>query len=350
MRYVSIDQLDQGEQLGKHIYASDGRILLNQGVTLTIGLISKLRQMGVRSIFIKDDRFPEVEIEEVVSETTRREAISTLANSIQYLQEGQPIEGNSVSSIVEKIIDEVMANSDVLIHLTDIRTKDNELFVHMVNVCIISVMIGVQSGLGKAKVQELAAGAALHDIGKLIDRVSRRDIPTGYTERDELMNHHSWKGFNLLRKSPDISTLSAHIALAHHENIDGTGQPRGLEKNDIHLLARIVAVANDYDHMVSSHTGSKSFFPHEACEIIMGQTNSRFDHQVVWQFLRSIAFYPNGTQVKLSSGLIGVVTSQHKGLPQRPVVRAYDPDGDGVLFEEVDLSKETTTFITRVFE
>lgn len=349
MRYVSIEDVKQGEKLGKHIFASDGRILLSNGVTLTIGLISKLRQMGVSSIFVKDDRFADVEMEEVVSETTKRKAISTLASSIQFIQQDKYIDGKSISSIVDQMIEEVMSNSDVLFHLTDIRTKDNDLFVHSVNVCIMSVMVGVQIGLAKQRIQELAIGALLHDIGKMVGEVKKRDIPIGYDRNDELMQHHSWKGFNILRKSPDLSTLSAHIALAHHENVDGTGKPRGMSGNDIHFLAKIVAVANDYDHLVSNSEGEQGLFPHEACERIMGLTNLRYDHNVVWKFLRCIAFYPSGVQVKLSNGSIGVVTGQHKGLPQRPIVRTFRPDGDDFLFNEVDLAKETTVFITKVF-
>jgi HD-GYP domain-containing protein (c-di-GMP phosphodiesterase class II) len=349
MRYVSIDDLVQGEKLGKHIFASDGRILLNVGVTLTIGLISKLRQMGVSSIFVKDDRFADVEMEEVVSETTRRKAVSALANSIQFIQKDKQMDGKSISDIVDKMIEEVMSNPDVLFHLTDIWTKDNNLFVHLVNVCIMSVMVGVQVGLGKQRIQELAVGALLHDVGKMVDEVKKRDIPNGYNLNDELMQHHSWKGFNTLRKAPEISTLSAHIALAHHENVDGSGKPRGMSGDDIHFLAKIVAVANDYDHLVSDGEEEHSLFPHEACERIMGLTNLRYDHNVVWKFLRCIAFYPTGAQVKLSDGSIGVVTGQHKGLPQRPIIRTFRADGDDFLFNEVDLAKETTIFITKVF-
>ncbi|PYZ93323.1 metal-dependent phosphohydrolase [Salipaludibacillus keqinensis] len=349
MRYVFIDKVEQGEKLGRHIFASDGRILLNEGVTLTIGLISKLRQMGVSSLFVKDDRFEDVEVEEVVSETTRRKAVSAVAHSIQYIQQDKPLDGKAISDVVDLMIAEVMVNSDVLFHLTDIRTKDNQLFVHLVNVCIMSVMVGVQVGLNKKRIQELATGALLHDIGKLVGSVRKKDIPVGYDRDDELMKHHSWKGFNLLRKSADISTLSAHIALTHHENVDGSGEPRGMESNDIHFLAKIVAVANDYDHLTSRGEQAKGMFPHEACEQIMGLTNVRYDHSIVWKFLRCIAFYPSGTQVKLNTGAIGVVTGQHKGLPQRPIVRTFWQNGDDFLFDEVDLARETTVFITKVF-
>ncbi|WP_096189303.1 HD-GYP domain-containing protein [Evansella halocellulosilytica] len=351
MRYVSVESVKQGEKLAKHIFASDGRILLNEGVPLTVGLISKLRAMGVTALFVKDSRFEDIEVEDVVSESTKKKLIATLIQSIQYVQEDKSLDGKAISRSVRTLIEEVMLNKDVLLHLTDIRTKDNDLFLHSVNVCIISVMVGVQIGLSSNRIHELAAGALLHDIGKHVANVDKKDIPLGFEDDKKLPFHHSWKGFNLLRKSSEISTLSAHIALTHHENVDGTGEPRQMKDKDIHLLSKIVAVANDYDHLLfdRNRTNMKEpMYPYEACERLMGMTNRRYDHKVVWKFLRCVAFYPTGSQVKLSNGHIGVVVAQHRGLPQRPIIRTFDPDGENVTFEEIDLAKETTLFIKKI--
>ena len=72
MKYTSIDRIQQGEKLGKHIFASDGRVLLNDGVPLTVALISKLRRMGVYAVYLKDDRLSDVTLEEVVSDKTKK--------------------------------------------------------------------------------------------------------------------------------------------------------------------------------------------------------------------------------------------------------------------------------------
>ncbi|SDN23086.1 HD-GYP domain-containing protein [Alkalicoccus daliensis] len=350
MRYVSLENVQQGEKLGKQILSNDGRIMLSKGVQLTVGLISKLRAMGVSALFIEDTRFDDIVIEEVVSETTKRETMKTLANSVQFLQQDKPLNGEEISNSVDSIIEEIMGNHEVLMSITDIRTKENEIFVHLLNVCILSTMIGVKLNLNRERIQELAIGAILHDIGKLIDRVPLKDIPSGYSGGEEELKHHSWKGFNVLRKSSDISTLSAHIALAHHEYVDGSGLPRGMQGEDIHFLAKIVAVTNDYDRLITHSDPAEKMFPHEAGEYIMSLTGKRYDHNVVWRFLRSIAFYPNGTQVKLSTNQVGVVTGQHKGLPQRPIIRVYDGDEESFTFEEVDLAVETTVFISKVYD
>ncbi|MBU8906782.1 HD-GYP domain-containing protein [Desertibacillus haloalkaliphilus] len=347
MIYTAIDQVQQGDYLGRNIYASDGRILLHEGVQLTIGLLSKLRHMGVHAIYLKDDRFNDIEVEEVISEKTKRKAITTLSESYQYVQNGhQQLNGKAITTTIKSIIDEIFENQDLLITLTDIRTEDNELFVHSVNVCIMSVIIGLKVGLDRTKLQELAIGALLHDIGKVIDNDSTAKGNDGQGD----LNDHTWKGFNLLRKNKEISTLSAHIALTHHEHVDGSGSPRQLGDKDIHVLSKIVAVTNHYDNLISSETGARRLHPYEACEEIMGLTNIRFSHPVVWRFLRAVAFYPTGSQVKLSTGETGVVVGQHTGLPQRPIVRTYKIHGsaDDYEIKELDLAKATTVFITEV--
>lgn len=345
MRYTFIDNVQQGELLGKNIYSSDGRVLLHEGVQLTVGLISKLRHMGVQYVYIKDDKFSDIEIEEVVSEQTKRQAMNTITTSYHLIQTGKEIDTRVVNQSVKNIIVEIMENENILVTLSDIRTQDNQIFVHSLNVCIMSVIVGLKVGMDKEKLHELAVGALFHDIGKVIPNDENAKV----SKEDGDLNHHCWKGFNTLRKNKEISTLSAHVALTHHEHVDGSGEPRGLEDKDIHVLSKIVSVANYYDNLIAPTDGSKGVHPYEAGEMIMGLTDIRFSHPVVWRFLRAVAFYPTGSQVLLSTGKTALVVGQHAGLPQRPIVRAYEMyANDDYTIEEIDLAKETTIFIEKI--
>ncbi|PSL50869.1 HD domain-containing protein [Salsuginibacillus halophilus] len=345
MRYKLLHQVDQGDELARHIYASDGRVLLQEGVPLTVGLIAKLRHMGVWAVYIKDDTFGEVQVEEMVSETTRRETLGTLSACHAQIQKGGEVEIQDVQKSVTKLIEEILENKDLLLALTDIKTEANEIFVHSLNVCMTSILIGVKMNLNREKLQELAIGALMHDVGKVTGKVDR-------TKKDRMQpEHHTWLGFDILRVNHEISTLSAHVALAHHEYLDGSGVPRKLEGNDIHALARITTVANDFDNLLTKGDGEKPMLPHEACENIMGATNLKYAHPIVWRFLRAVAFYPNGSQVRLTTGQTGVVIAQHKGLPQRPVVRAFNIVGhakEDYEFVDIDLAEERTVFIKEV--
>ncbi|ASS74303.1 metal-dependent phosphohydrolase [Tumebacillus algifaecis] len=354
MRHVAIDMVQAGNVLARSIYTADGRPLLNTDVQLTVGMISTLRRLGVTMIYIQDKRFQDVVVEEVVSEETRREALGNLSIAVQCIQGGNEFDSKMMSQTTSGIIDELIKNRKVLVNLTDIRTVDNRLFVHSLNVCILSVVVGIAMRFNRAQLSDLAVGALLHDIGKVEvpdteKKQEESDMPKGLSNDEK----HTWRGYKRLRKKNDISIVAAHCALQHHEFIDGSGFPRGLKEEEIHLFARIVAVANEFDNLISGDEDRLPMLPHEATEYLMSLAGKQFDHEVVIQFLRAVAVFPTGMSVRLDTGQIGVVVGQHKGLPTRPVVRVFtkeDGDWDSHNVKEVDLAQETTVFIKKVLQ
>ncbi|MFB5660769.1 HD-GYP domain-containing protein [Alteribacillus sp. HJP-4] len=342
MRYALSKNIQQGDKLAKSIYATDGRILLKSGVPLTVGLISRLHHMGVHAVYLENETVTDIHIEEVVSDKTKKAAVAALAESFRYVQNGGDLEVKSINQSIRAILEEVMLNQNILLNLTDIRTNDSELYHHSVDVCIMAVLTGAKLGLDQTKLHELGVGALLHDVGKILPK----------TEQEE-NDHHTWRGFEFLRRNKEISTLSAHIALAHHEFLDGSGKPRGLNAKEIHLLSKITAVVNYYDNLISGKAaGSEALQPYQACEHIMALSNRRLAHQVVWIFLRTVAFYPTGAQVQLTTGDSGIIIRQHTGLPQRPVVRVFRSFKSPGEYDmvDVDLAEKRTTFIKEILE
>jgi HD-GYP domain-containing protein (c-di-GMP phosphodiesterase class II) len=326
--------------------------LLNAGVQLTVGMLATLRRLGVTMLFIRDEMFQDVVIEEVVSEETRREALVQFATAIQHVQGSGDFNTKLVHQSANSIIDEIMKNRNVLVSLSDIRTVDNRAFLHAINVCILSVVIGNNMGLGRQQLTDLAIGAMFHDIGKVelpegLHREEESELPDGLRSDEQ----HTWRGYKRLRRKNEVSIVAAHVALQHHEHLDGSGFPRGLSGNEIHPLAKIVAVANVFDNLIAGDETRRPMLPHEATEYLMSEAGKKFDHEVVIQFLRSVAVYPTGVSVKLDSGEVGMVVGQHKGLPSRPVIRVFIREGgewETHEAKEIDLARHTTKFIQRV--
>ncbi len=350
MKYRPIDQVEQSDRLGRNIYANDGRVLLGKGISLTIGLIGRLKRMGVHAVYVMDDEeegkdIPDSEDESSISDKTKREVMKNLSESLGIIQEGKDFHTKDLGQTTKNIIDELLHNKDVLLQLEDIRTKDNELLIHSMHVTVMSVLVGIKLEYTNKELIELGIGAILHDVGKV-----------GSEQKDGLATneHHAWIGFNTLRQNREISTVSAHVAFQHHEYLDGSGEPRGVEGKNIHPYARIVSVANTYDNLVSPQDGSQPLLPYEAGEQIMGLAGEKFDRDVVWQFLRSVAFYPNGSNVHLSNGSIATIVGQNKGLPQRPIVRIFSNNTTNQYMhydvEEINLAKAPTLFINRMVQ
>jgi HD-GYP domain-containing protein (c-di-GMP phosphodiesterase class II) len=343
MRYVNIDMVESGQYLGKTIFASNGAILLSDGVQLTVYMINTLRRIGVTMIFIKEALFEDVEIMDVVSEENKRLLMQRMGETFDALRSGKEFSTKNITVSIDRMIEDVIKNKEVLIQLSDIRTKDNEMYVHAMNVCTISTLIGINMSLSQVQVRELAIGALLHDVGKI-------ELITDDTSAD-LKKHHTWRGFELLKNKREFSLLIAHVAFQHHETLNGEGIPRRLDSEQIHVYAKIVAAANIFDNLLYSPVGGKGILPHEACEQMMVFAGTRIDHEVLIHFLRTVSIYPTGSSVRLSTKETGVVVGQHRGLPGRPIVRVVKQEFDNELqIKEVDLAlpKYMTVFIEAV--
>ncbi|REE90535.1 HD-GYP domain-containing protein (c-di-GMP phosphodiesterase class II) [Paenibacillus taihuensis] len=345
MKYVDMEAVESGDVLGKTIYAVNGQVLLSANVQMTVYMISTLKRIGITNIYIKDASMPDIEEqEEILSEETKRAIIKQMSETMDAIRSGKDFNSRSVSLVIDDLLDDVIRNKEVLIHLNDIRTRDNMEYLHAMNVCMMSTLLGVGMHLNQIQLKELAIGALLHDVGKP-DLVP----PDGDIEP----KRHTWRGFELLKSKREFSLLIAHVAFQHHEHVDGTGVPRGLNREQIHLYSRIVAVTNMYDNLLQ--TGGESggpLLPHEACERMMAMSGTILDHEILTQFLRAVSIYPNGVSVKLSTKETGIVVGQHRGLPGRPIVRLLEREStrenDNVASREIDLAKHTTVFIEQV--
>jgi len=336
LRLVDIESVEPGQVLGKTIFSANGTVMLAQGVQLTVYMISTLKRLGVTMVYIQDPKFADVTIEEPISEETKRLVIQQLSETFECIKSGKSFSAKAISTSIDHLLNDIMQNQSVLIQLSDIRTHDNAAYLHALNVCAMAVMVGLNMGLNMQQLKDLAIGALLHDIGKV-----------GAPDNAENRNHHTWRGFETLKNKREFSLLVSHVALQHHEHVDGSGMPRGLTGDEMHLYAKITAVANTFDNLLHPADG-KPMMPHEAVERMNAMSGTVLDHEVLVQFLRFVSIYPNGISVRLSNRQTGVVVGQHRGLPGRPIIRVLDRELDDVHAQEIDLAKHPTLFIEAV--
>jgi HD-GYP domain-containing protein (c-di-GMP phosphodiesterase class II) len=332
--------VEPGQFLGKTIYSGNGTILLSAGVQLTVYMISTLNRIGVTMLYIQDPLFDDVETSDMLSEATKQGILQEMSNVYESIRSGKKWNTQSIGSSVESLLRDVISNKELLVQLTDIRTKDNNEYIHAMNVCLLSSVMGINMGFNYLQLKELAMGALLHDIGKSGMTKEYKHLPK---------THHTWRGFEKLKSKRELSLLIAHVALQHHERIDGLGVPRGLTGNKIHRYAKIVSAADTYErliHPISSE--AKMLLPHEACEEMMTMSEKQLDYEVLFQFNRVVSIYPIGTAVRLSTKETGIVVGQHRGLPGRPVIRIVQGEASNFDIKELDLAQETTVFIEAV--
>jgi putative nucleotidyltransferase with HDIG domain len=163
--------------------------------------------------------------------------------------------------------------------------KDAETEGHCQRVTAFTIKIAKAMGVDKGLMRHIARGAFLHDIGKMgiPDQILRKPSPLTYEER-EIMRRHCEIGYAVLERIPFLKE-AAEIVLAHQECYDGSGYPRGLKGEQIPLGARIFAVADTLDAMISDRPYRKALPISAARDEIRRFSGTQFDPRVVEVFL-----------------------------------------------------------------
>jgi putative nucleotidyltransferase with HDIG domain len=355
MRVVSISNLRGDEILGKQIYDESGRVLLNAGVELKPFYIERIKELGITSVYIDDEISKEVVIEESLSDKTRQMSKRAVKDMIEtYSREGKTND-TSVMNSVNSILEDVLSNKDVLVNVAEISASDNNIYSHSVNVSVLATIIGTHMGYSMLKLKDLATGALLHDIGK-IKIMNDKKLLSGFHSQKELDKYiesmHPKVGYDLLGEQHVWNAYVKVAVLMHHERSDGSGYPLKLKGDEINEIAKIVAICDVFDNLISGRNIDERKTVSEVIEYLVGMSNIYFDAEMVRKFTMNIAAFPTGSCVMLSSNEKGLVVRQNNSMPTRPVVKVvYDKAGE-LLSEpyEVDLLKELTLFITKTCE
>jgi diguanylate cyclase (GGDEF)-like protein/putative nucleotidyltransferase with HDIG domain len=169
-----------------------------------------------------------------------------------------------------------------------IEAKDYYTGKHVEYTALIAEKIAQELGLPASEIDNIKHAAVLHDLGKVGIDESILSKKGKLTDRErEIIRSHPWTGAEILR---EIHALRGAIPaiLYHHECFDGTGYPLGLKGDEIPLSARIVALADVYQALISDRPYRKAFSKQKAMEIIKKETGSHFDQKIVKIFFKVI--------------------------------------------------------------
>ncbi len=165
-----------------------------------------------------------------------------------------------------------------------LETRDFETHGHSERVVTFSLRLGYELGLEKEAMRDLELGALLHDIGKIgvPDAVLRKPAKLNEDEWTK-MKLHPQHGQKILRNIPFLEG-AARIVAQHHERWDGEGYPFGLRGEDIDIGARIFAVVDAFDAMVSDRVYRKGCNYQHALEELERFAGTQFDPMIVEAF------------------------------------------------------------------
>lgn len=315
MRFVRSKDIKPGMILAKNILDDSGHVLLTAGSSLTQFQVYRVQGFEFPGIYIYDKATEAIEINEVISEKLRIDAI----NSMKRLNIEACI--THAKSIVEEVLDA----KTKMIELNSLSSYHNYTYNHCINVAQIAVVLGIGLGFTNDELKNLSIAALMHDIGKSaipIDLLDKKEKLTN--DEFDLIKSHAELGYNMLKENIDIPATVRVSIYEHHENEDGSGYPRKLQGDKIHKFAKIIHIADVFDAMVSKRAYKDEINPTDALEFINSNCGKMFNYDYVKIFNDYVVLYPTGSRVKMSNGQEGYVMINYQGQPTRPDILLDD--------------------------
>ncbi len=360
MRRIATNIVQPGMVTRKPVYGATGQILLNTGVAIKPQHIFYLRQLKIKSVYIKDERLHDLEVRDIVSDSIRSESRTLINQIIREVDspsannKGINIRDQELVSLVARIVEEIIANRDIIVQLADIRSLDSYLFAHSVNCAVISTLIAAKMNYGTDLLHEVALGALLHDMGMVAVPpavVGKQGALT--MDEFDMVKQHPLYGYELFKKFPSYTPGAAAIIAQHHERCHGQGYPRGLYEDDIAGAAHIIAITDVFDALTSDKPNRPAYRTDQAIEMLMSWGGDFFHLDTLRYFLANIAAYPAGTHVFLSNGESGFVIANTPGYALRPRVRVLYRGDDLAPHPapyDLDLTEALDLAIVKVIE
>lgn len=163
------------------------------------------------------------------------------------------------------------------------ETRSKETSNHVRRVAEYSKILAKGYGLKKAEIDILYNATALHDIGKVVTPDNILNKPGKLTfEEFEIMKKHTSDGYMMLKDtSNNIIKAGSIIAHEHHEKYDGSGYPRGIKGEAIHIYARITAIADVFDALGSTRVYKSGWELNDIVKFVNEQSGKHFDPELV---------------------------------------------------------------------
>ncbi|MFQ5657101.1 MAG: HD-GYP domain-containing protein, partial [Candidatus Methylomirabilales bacterium] len=268
-----------------------------------------------------------------------RRALQTIRQVFHEARLGKVPSVGEVQRTVEDLVGGILKGKHSLMALTMIKSYDEYLFNHSVNVGILATTLGETTGLDRTSLRELGLGALLHDLGKIHIPDAITNAPRKLTDEEwEVIKRHPVDGVKMLEQMGVSSEIALRVVKEHHVRFDRTGYPTLAPNEEVHPCSMMVTIADTYDAMTTLRPYRPPFHPTQAIEAMKKLTGSAFDPQMLKRFIGMLGIYPPGTVVRLTTGETALVIRPGVEDTARPWVRiAQDQEGNSMEGEEINL-------------
>lgn len=188
---------------------------------------------------------------------------------------------------ISEIVNLILRDDSTTHYLININSHDFYTYAHSVNVGILGVALAkTLFNSSDHDLHALGVGFFLHDLGKVNIDPQIINKPAKLTEQEmREMRRHPAHGYKILLETKQLTREAKLIVLQHHERFDGSGYPRGLRKEEIHIYARLCSLADVYDALTSERPYRGKLPPFEALKLMREEMLVHFQPELFEKFV-----------------------------------------------------------------
>lgn len=198
----------------------------------------------------------------------------------------------SAIDLVDPIVDEISLvlekDPALLLSVSRLKTKDDTTYLHSIAVSALMMQLASHLGVEPSIVKQLGIAGLLHDIGKLKIPTEILTNPEKLTpEEFGIMRTHSRLGWEMLVPQKGMTDIVLDVCLHHHERIDGSGYPVGLDASELSLHAKLAGVCDVFEATTSARPYKKAWNSGEAISWMLDQ-GTQFERTLVRKLSASL--------------------------------------------------------------
>lgn len=349
----------------KDILSHRGRLLVPAHTKLTTPYIQRILFYEIEEITIETDAAEDAAAEEAIKEEKTRirnqERLQTklkkTAESNKFhldysiclhnlkktfdsiVAQNADFNIEQLSGTVKSLLADSRRASDLFDLLHSMKSTDDSIYAHSMNVAILSNIFGKWLSLSEKDLDTLIVSALLHDIGKTMIPADLLNKPGKYTDEEFiLVKQHPQFGHNLLKALPNLDPHVKRSALMHHERNDGSGYPMGLTGDETDSFAQIIAIADVYDAMTTARSYREPLCPFQVIDAFEKEGLQKYNPKFILPLLKQIVATYQNNRILLNDGRGGSIVLINPQNLSRPIVQLSDNTC-------VDLSAQTELYI-----
>ncbi|RIX47038.1 HD-GYP domain-containing protein [Paenibacillus nanensis] len=334
MSVVAVSKVKLGDKIIEDVLTPLGSVLMHKGKILTPKDIDILQAFLVAEVTIENQQGEAKSGEEKKENSAAVKKVQLPATNLQNEYEkmidlmrkvfnSSTVQGMPVMDIrvqLERLLQHI-ADYKILTFIPRVFQQDDYLLHKSVTSALTSYLIAQWVGQPQKEWMQVALAGLLKDIGNVRIDKSILSKPNALTpEENEEMKRHTVFGYQLLKNVAALNEGVKLAALQHHEKVDGTGYPLGIDSTKIHPYAKIVSIADIFHSMTLNKAYRKAASPYLVLEQLLSESFGKLDPAYVQIFIEKVTAFHNGTVVRLSDERIGEIIFSDRTNPTRPWV------------------------------